>query len=164
MLWDPFEEAKPSPELYTTSETQANVHESLRNSTWQCGMDWTVLGLYAVWGSYKQSSWYTRSTQRHEISGQWDPINLSRRIYLRGFKNLYIVPQDSNLFIYEDLWSHRVLDIHFVDIIPGWINGRASRAPARGANLYGVLRHHWKNRKYGATKLQTWQNSSENYT
>jgi hypothetical protein len=39
------------------------------------------------------------------------------------------------LFIYEDLWSHRTLDIYYVAIMSGRIKGRACPAPARGANL-----------------------------
>jgi hypothetical protein len=44
------------------------------------------------------------------------------------------------------------LNIHYCE--QGWTKGWASRAAAHGANLYGALRHHWNNWKYGATKLK----------
>lgn len=43
--------------------------------------------------------------------------------------------------------------------------GRASRASAQGSNLRKVLRPHWNNRKYGASRLsfRHAKNLSENY-
>jgi hypothetical protein len=44
------------------------------------------------------------------------------------------------------------LNIHYCK--HGWIKGWACQAAARGPKLWGALRHHWNNRKYGATKLR----------